>query len=104
MLNIVRYDKGSDNPKPNPNFKSFVALYYSMIPSPLSFLRCLVNQFKVLCHTLLCLVSPLSFFVALLQCFSPLQYLLGLRIVCSTGIYWFSIKVSSYLVTGTVNW
>ena len=43
LLNPAKYDKGPDNPKPNPNFnpnpklKSFVVLCYGMISSPLSF-------------------------------------------------------------------
>ena len=37
LLNTAKYDKGPDNPKLNPNLKSFVILCYGMILSPLSF-------------------------------------------------------------------
>ena len=50
LLNTAKYNKEPDNPKPNPNLKSFV-VHWSVI-----------DQFEVLCHTSRCLVlvSPLS--------------------------------------------
>ena len=37
LLNTANCDKKPDNPKPNPNLKSFVVLCYGRISSPLSF-------------------------------------------------------------------